>query len=81
MVNPFAKIGEGCIINTKVNVDHDSVLEDGVHLAMGFSMGGTVHIGMASWIGVGSSIGNNITIGAHVKVPVGSVVTENIIPQ
>lgn len=31
VVNPFAILGFACIINTGATVDHDTVLDDGVH--------------------------------------------------
>ena len=35
VVNTFVSVGAGCILNIGALVDHDCVLEDGVHLAPG----------------------------------------------
>lgn len=77
-INAGTVIGCGCIINTKVNVDHDSIIEDGVHLSPGVSMGGYVHIGEKSWLGVGCSVRDRIVIGKDTVIGMGSVVTKNI---
>ena len=35
VVNTGVQVGNGCIVNIGALVDHDSILEDGVHLAPG----------------------------------------------
>jgi sugar O-acyltransferase (sialic acid O-acetyltransferase NeuD family) len=52
-VNPGSRIGKHCIINTAATVDHDCIIGDYVHLSPGAHLGGTVHVGRESWLGVG----------------------------
>ena len=72
------RLGKCCIINTGSIIDHECVLEDGVHIAPGASLAGCVHIGKYTMIGTGAVILPRINIGEHVVVGAGSVVTKNI---
>ena len=78
VVNPFAKIGKACIINTGSIIEHDCILEDGVHISPNAAMGGTVSIGKNTWVCVGSNISNNIKIGKNVIIGAGSAVLNNV---
>ena len=50
VVNPGAKLGQGVIINTCASVDHDCVLEDYVHVAVGAHLCGADRIGASNGI-------------------------------
>jgi sugar O-acyltransferase (sialic acid O-acetyltransferase NeuD family) len=78
VINSFARIGKYCIINTGSIVEHDCILEDGVHISPNVAMGGAVHIGRKTWVCIGSSIANNIMIGENVIIGAGSVVLKDI---
>lgn len=78
VINASTKIGRGCIINTSSSIDHDSILEEGVHISPGAHLGGAVLVGTCSWICIGAGISNNIRIGKHSVVAAGSVVIEDI---
>ena len=78
VINTNVIIGRGCIINTSSSIDHDGVLEDGVHISPGVHLGGTVKIGKHTWVCLGSNIINNVIIGSNVIVAAGAVVTENV---
>jgi sugar O-acyltransferase (sialic acid O-acetyltransferase NeuD family) len=78
VVNPYAKIGKASIINTGSIVEHDCVLEDGVHISPNAAMGGTVCIGKKTWVCVGSSIANNIKVGQEVVIGAGAVVIKDV---
>lgn len=70
VINPGAVIGDGCIINTCASVDHDCVLEDFVHIAVGAHVAGTVNIGAGTWIGAGAVVIKSLTeSGTYVGVP------------
>lgn len=73
-----ARLGKACIVNTRVCIDHDCHLADGVHISPGASLAGMVEVGEASWIGIGASIRQMIKIGRHVTVGAGSVVVKDI---
>ncbi|WP_018454720.1 acetyltransferase [Bradyrhizobium sp. WSM4349] len=78
IVNIFACIEDGCIINTGTTVDHDCHVAEGVHLSPGVHLSGGVNIGRASWLGTGTVVRNNITVGDYVIAGVGSAITKDI---
>lgn len=78
VINASSKIGVGCIINTCASVDHDCVLGDYVHIAVGAHLCGTVNVGNDTWIGAGTTVINNISITNDCTVGAGSVVVKNI---
>ena len=69
----------GCIINTASSVDHDCVLSDFVHVAVGAHLCGTVTIGNATWIGAGATVSNNVNICGECTIGAGAVVVKDII--
>jgi sugar O-acyltransferase (sialic acid O-acetyltransferase NeuD family) len=81
VINPGARVGCHCIVNTAVTIDHDCVIGDFVHLSPGAHLGGTVEVGDFSWIGLGASIINNIHVGEQVVVGAGAVVIRNVESQ
>ena len=78
VVNPGAVIGKNVIINTAASVDHECVLEDGVHIGPGVHLGGKCRIGTAAWIGIGATVKDRINIGARSIVGAGAVVLRDI---
>ena len=71
-------IGRGVILNTGCSVDHDCVIDDGVHIGPGARLCGNVKVGPRSLIGVGSAIRPRVTIGSDVVVGAGSAVVADI---
>jgi sugar O-acyltransferase (sialic acid O-acetyltransferase NeuD family) len=78
VINSSSRIGKGCIINTSCSLDHDTLLEDYVHISPGVNMAGTVKVGKGSWIGIGSVVNNNVNICSGCKVGAGAVVVKDI---
>ena len=79
MVNPGARIGRHCIINTGAVVEHDNEIGDFVHVSVGARLCGGVRIGTGTWIGAGASVRNNVSVCENVMIGVGSVVVKDII--
>lgn len=79
VINSGAKIGEGTIVNTASSIDHDCVVGDFVHVAVGAHLCGTVKVGENTWIGAGSIISNNIEICANCIIGAGTVVIKNMV--
>lgn len=77
-VNAGAVIGKHCILNTGSIVEHDNQLDDFVHVSVGARLGGTVHVGKKTWIGMGASIRNNLSVCAGCIIGAGAVVVKNI---
>ena len=78
VVNPFAVIGEGTIINTQSSVDHDCTLSSCCHVSVGAHLAGTVSVGQRTMIGAGATVINNISICEDVTIGAGAVVVRDI---
>ena len=72
------KLKEACIINTSASVDHECVLEKGVHVAPGACLAGCVSVGEFTMVGAGAIVLPRITIGANVIIGAGAVVTKDL---
>lgn len=72
------KIGENSIINTKVSVDHESVVGKHTHIAPGCTICGGVAIGNETHIGSGSIVIQLCKIGTKCLVGAGSLVLKDI---
>jgi acetyltransferase EpsM len=78
VVNPGAHIGENVIINTCASIDHECIIEDGVHICPGVRLGARVRVGRAAWIGIGATIKDRVHIGPGSLIGVGAVVLSDI---
>ena len=78
VIQPEARIGNHVIINTGVSVDHDSEIEDYVHIAPGVHLAGGVFAGEGALVGIGSSVLPYRQIGKWATVGTGAVVNKNI---
>lgn len=78
VINPGTRLGKGCIINTCSSVDHDCVVSDYAHIAVGAHLCGTVAIGEGTWIGAGATVVNNVSICSDCMIGAGTVVIKNI---
>lgn len=78
VINSGARIGNGCIINTCSSVDHDCILGDYVHIAVGSHLCGTVIVGSQTWIGAGAIVSNNISVCSNCMIGAGAVIVKNI---
>lgn len=79
VINSGTKIGNGAIVNTCSSVDHDCIIGDFVHIAVGAHVCGTVTIGKSTWIGAGTTISNNIHVCENCIIGVGAVVVKDIL--
>jgi serine O-acetyltransferase len=87
-INPAARIGSGIMIDhgTGVVIGQTAVVEDGVSLLQGVTLGGTgkdvgdrhPKIREGVMIGAGASILGNVEIGARAKIGAGSVVLKAV---
>lgn len=78
IVNSCAKIGNHCIINTTSIVEHDNVIDDYAHISPRVALGGTVHVGESTHIGIGATVMNNIKVHSGCIIGAGAVVVKNI---
>ena len=81
VINPGTKIGRGVIVNTSSSVDHDCIIGDFVHIAVGAHLCGTVNVGEKTWIGTGVTVINNISIFNDCMIGAGAVIVKDIKEQ
>lgn len=79
VINPEAQIGVHCIVNTGAITEHDSIIEDFVHLSPGCKIGGGVTIGAECWLGIGCCIRDHIRICKGCVIGAGAAVVKNIL--
>jgi sugar O-acyltransferase (sialic acid O-acetyltransferase NeuD family) len=75
-----AEAGCHVILNTGCIVEHDSRLEDAVHVAPGAVLGGGVNVGAAALVGLGAALRPGVTVGAGAVVGVGAAVVTDVAP-
>ena len=78
VINPGARVGKGVIINTASSVDHDCMVSDFSHIAVGAHLAGTVSIGESVTIGAGAVVINNCSVCCGTVVGAGAVVVRDI---
>jgi sugar O-acyltransferase (sialic acid O-acetyltransferase NeuD family) len=78
VVNVGAQIGEGVILNTGCVIEHDCLVEDFAHIGPNAGLGGGVHIGRRSWVGIGANINHLIHIGRDSIIGSGATVIRDV---
>ena len=78
VINPFAKIGMHCIINTKASVGHDVKIGDYSTIAPGATIAGNTTIGTLSTIAMGANVIHKLKIGNGTVIGAGSTVIRDI---
>ena len=78
VINPGAKIGAQCIINSAAVVEHDNVIGDLTHISVCAKLAGTVTVGPDSWVGIGATVSNNLSICGGCMIGAGAVVVKSI---
>jgi sugar O-acyltransferase (sialic acid O-acetyltransferase NeuD family) len=71
-------VGDACIINHKASVDHECVLEEGVHVAPGATLCGCVHVGKNVFVGAGAVLLPRVHVGENAVIGAGAVVTRDV---
>jgi sugar O-acyltransferase (sialic acid O-acetyltransferase NeuD family) len=71
---PGSKIGNHCILNTRVTVSVETVLGDFVQVGAGSNINSGVVVGDEVFIGSGVTIVSGVTIGKGARIGAGSVV-------
>lgn len=77
-INSFATIGDYTILNTGSIIEHDCVIQSGVHVGPGAVLAGAVSVGNNSFIGANSVVKQGVKIGSNVIVGAGTVVLKDV---
>lgn len=78
LVGAGTTIGNGCIINHRVGIDHECCIGNGVHIAPGATLCGCINLEDNVFVGAGATILPRIRVGANAVVGAGAVVTKDI---
>ncbi len=78
VINVGAKIGRMCIINTGSIIEHENLIGDFTHIAVGATLCGNVSVGDHCMIGANSTVIQGVHIGCYSTVGAGAVVINNI---
>lgn len=78
VVQPDARIGRHCILNTGCTVDHDCSLGNFVHVAPGSNLAGAVALDEGVFCGIGSAVTPTRRVGAWSVVGAGGVVVYDL---
>ena len=78
VVNTGSRIGRFVIVNTGATVDHDNLIEDGVHISPGCHLAGNVVCRADAFIGTGASIIPRTEIGARAVIGAGAAVISDV---
>ena len=81
VINTGSRIGRFVIVNTGATVDHDNLIEDGVHISPGCHLAGNVICRAEAFIGTGTSIIPRIQIGARAIIGAGAAVISDVPPD
>jgi sugar O-acyltransferase (sialic acid O-acetyltransferase NeuD family) len=76
-----AAIGRCCVVNHGAIVDHETELEDGVHVAPGATLCGCIRVGQDAMIGAGATVLPRLRIGARALIGAGATVTRDVPPD
>ena len=78
VINTGSRIGRFAIVNTGATVDHDNLLEDGVHISPGCHLAGNVTCRADAFIGTGTSIIPRVQIGERAVIGAGAAVISDV---
>lgn len=78
VVNAYAKILDGVILNSSCVVEHDCLVEDFAHISPTASIAGGVSIGRLAHLGIGSCAIQGVRIGQGAVLGAGGVATKDI---
>jgi len=78
IVQTGCKIGTNSIINSRVSIDHDTIIGSHVHVAPGVTLSGEVQIGSGTLVGSGATIIQGVKVGEKATVAAGAVVIRDV---
>ena len=78
IINPYASLGDHCIINTNTSLEHFCVMKNFSSLSAGVTTGGYVEIEEYTAIALGVTLFDRIKIGKHTVIGSGALVTKDI---
>lgn len=80
-LGPGVEIADHVLVDSAVNVSHDTHLERGVTVTPNASIAGNSIVRKNAYVGTGATIVDHVTVGAGAIVGAGATVTEDIAPE
>lgn len=77
---PSTRIGRGCYIMSRTQIDHDCILEPFVKAATGVTLGGSVYIEEHAYLGMNAVVHQGIRIGRVCMIGMNGAVTAHVPP-
>ena len=81
IIQPGVRIGRNVLVNTRAEVEHDSVVEDHVHLGPGSVLCFGVMVGQEVHVGAGAIVLPQVKLGSGSVVAAGAVVANDLEPN
>jgi sugar O-acyltransferase (sialic acid O-acetyltransferase NeuD family) len=77
-VQPFARLGHGCILWSKVHIGHHARIGDNCFFASFCGIAGNSRVGDCVFFGGQTGLADNLTVGSDCIIGAGTVITENL---
>lgn len=74
------RIGDGCYLMARTQVDHDCILGGRVKAATGVTLGGSVQVGADAYLGMNAVVHQGLRIGEGCMIGMNGVVTAHVPP-
>jgi sugar O-acyltransferase (sialic acid O-acetyltransferase NeuD family) len=81
VVQPLARMGPLCVVNTLASADHDCELAEATHVCPGARLGGHVRTGNGVWVGIGASVRDRVNLGDWSLIGAGAAVVTDVSPN
>lgn len=78
-IGPECRVGEGCIVNTHANIEHETIVGPFSHCAPSSLICGRCTIGHRVILGAGSKVIDGISVADEVTVGAGAVIIRDIL--
>lgn len=78
VMNPYAEVGQHCIIQAGAVIESRAKLSDYIHVGTGCLINSGAIIEEGAFIGIGATIIAGVVIGKNARIGAGSVVVENV---
>lgn len=80
-LGPGVEVADHVLVDSCVNISHDTSLERGATVTPGATVAGGVTLGTDSYVGPGATIVEDVTIGEGAVIGAGAVVINNVPPE